>query len=77
MNEGGNNIKIFEQEEIGMSTKDNERCLKISIHFLNAVLFSNQFFGTSKEARGEEIIGFGVSSPGDFDDSPFSDLMEE
>ena len=29
-------------------------------------IISNQFFGTSKEARVEGIVGFGVSSPGDF-----------
>ena len=33
--------------------------------------------GTSKEARSEGIVEFEVSSPRDFEDSPFSDLMEE
>ena len=43
----------------------------------NTMWFSNQVLATSKEARGEGMDGLGVSSPGVFNDSPFSDLVEE
>ena len=49
----------------------------MSIHHKKAIWFSNQFLGTSKEERGEGIVGFWVSSPGDFEDSSFLDLMKE
>ena len=45
----------------------------MSIYRPKVVWFSNQFSGTSKEARGKGIVGFGVN----FENSRFLDFMEE
>ena len=60
-----------------MSTKDIERCLKTSIHFPKATWFSNHDFGTTTSHKGEGIDGVIGSDIGNFDDSPFSDFMED
>ena len=60
-----------------MSTKEIERCLKTSIHFPNAIWFSNQDLGTSTVVRGEGMDRFRVSKPGVFDDSPFLDFVAD
>ena len=60
-----------------ISTKEIERCLKTSIHLPKALWFSNHDFGTSTALKGEGIDGAIGSSIGDFDDSPFSDFVEE
>ena len=56
---------------------DKERCLNVSIQRPNAVRFSNQFYGTSKEFRGEGMVGVGVSCISDLDVSPFSNLVAD
>ena len=60
-----------------MSTKDIERCLKTSIHFLKLIWFSNHDFGTTTSVKGEGIDGVIGLAIGDFDDSPLSDFLEE
>ena len=49
----------------------------MSIHLPNAVWFSNQFLGTSKEVRGEGIDEVGVSCLGVFEVSPFSNFVDK
>ena len=60
-----------------MSTKDIEWCLKTSIHLPKATWFSNQDLGTTTSHNGEGNDGVIGSTIGDFDDSPFSDFMED
>ena len=79
LNERGNNIKVFEQEDIIQNIKERKWTVFINIYPLTkCCMISNLVSGTSRVVSGEGIERAGVSSPGNLvNDLPFLSFFED